>query len=169
MIPRRTQQKCIQTNWKKNVCLEFYTQFCLPACNSIMIHLLSIWNITKTKICDTPNENKTRKDISDRTFSHSNIFFKPTYQVRTSEEQWISCIDYLNYNVTKWRHTNKFFLFRYCTSFLSQVSSIEKVLCSQYFYLLSMTLHSCLQNSRFLSYGVRINFCSSSSLDMTLD
>lgn len=31
-------------------------------------------------------------------------------------------------------------------------------------YLLSRTLHSCLQKSRFLSNGVRINFCSSSSL-----
>lgn len=33
-----------------------------------------------------------------------------------------------------------------------------------FFYLLSITLHSCLQNSRFLSNGVRNNFCSSSSL-----
>lgn len=31
-------------------------------------------------------------------------------------------------------------------------------------YLLSITLHSCLQNSRFFSKGVRINFCSSSNL-----
>lgn len=95
------------------------------------------------------------------------IYFKPTYQVWTSEEQWISCINYLNYNVTRWRHVNKFCLGTVHV-FLSPVTSFREVLCLQHFYLLSMTLHSCLQNSRFLSYGVRINFCSSSSLDKTL-